>query len=177
MPRRMPSLGRYCQGMIRYRAACQASIILCKEKGLRLASDRSCPRVARQQQFEDLLNSLVCWRLKLICFKVYSTHWSCKGSSSTRAFPAQLKTWLSYKAYITLQMFELIVLNCCWVLFIQNHKFSHEIRFVNIQFMNEFITDIWIMILLNSLQYIHMPYFTTELNIMNSEHWILIYFQ
>ena len=36
----MPSLGRYCQGVIRYRVACQASadtsIILCKEKGLRL---------------------------------------------------------------------------------------------------------------------------------------------
>ena len=36
----MPSLDRYCQGVIRYRVACQASadtsIILCKEKGLRL---------------------------------------------------------------------------------------------------------------------------------------------
>ena len=95
------------------------------------ASDRSCPRVARQQQFEDLPNSLVCWWLKLIGFKVYSTHWSCEGSSSIRAFPAQLKTWLSYKAYITLQVFRLIVLSCCWVLFIRNHKFSHEIRFVN----------------------------------------------
>ena len=56
---------------------------------------RNCPRVACQQQFEDLLNSLVCWWLKLIGFKVYSTHWSCKGSSSTCAFPAQLKTLLS----------------------------------------------------------------------------------
>ena len=47
--------------------------------------------------------------------------------------------------------------------------------------MNEFITEIWIMILLISFQYnieyIHMPYFTTEFNIMNSENWILIYFQ
>ena len=42
--------------------------------------------------------------------------------------------------------------------------------------MNEFITKIWIIILLNSLQYIHLPYFTTEFNIMNSEHWILVYF-
>ena len=95
------------------------------------ASDRSCPRVARQQQFEDLLNSLVCWWLKLIGFKVYSTHWSCEGRSSIRAFPLQLKTWLSYKAYIALQVFGLIVLSCCWVLFIGNHKLSHEIRFVN----------------------------------------------
>ena len=41
------------------------------------ASDGSWPRVARQQQFEDLLNSSVCWWLKLIGFKIYSTHWSC----------------------------------------------------------------------------------------------------
>ena len=101
------------------------------EREEEIASNRSCPRVARQQQFEDLLNSLVCWWLKLIGFKVYSTHWSCEGSSSIRAFPAQLKTWLSYKAYIALQVFRLIVLSCCWVLFIRNHKFSHEIRFVN----------------------------------------------
>ena len=36
----MPSLGRYCQGVTRYRIACQASadtsIISCKEKGLTL---------------------------------------------------------------------------------------------------------------------------------------------
>ena len=40
---------------------------------------------------------------------------------------------------------------------------------MNIQFMIEFITEIWIMIHLNSLQYFHMPYFTIEFNIMNSE--------
>ena len=40
------------------------------------ASDGSCPRVA-PAEFEDLLNSLVCWWLKLIGFEIYSTHWSC----------------------------------------------------------------------------------------------------
>ena len=42
--------------------------------------------------------------LYLIGFKVYSTHWSCKGSSSVSIFPAQLKAGLSYKAYIALQL-------------------------------------------------------------------------
>ena len=53
------------------------------------AGDRSCPRIVRQLQFENLLNSLVCWWLKLIGFKVYSIHWSCEGSSTIRAFPVQ----------------------------------------------------------------------------------------
>ena len=75
-----------------------------------------CSRVARQQQYEGLLKSLVGWWLKLIGFKIFSTHWSCEGSSNTRSLSAQLKSWLNYKAYIALQVFRLIVLSCCWVL-------------------------------------------------------------
>ena len=97
------------------------------------ASNGCWPRVARQQQFEDLLNSSVCWWLKLIGFKIYSTHWSCEGSRNTCSLSVQLKSWLNYKAYIASQVFRLIVLSCCWVLFIRNHKISHEIRFVNSQ--------------------------------------------
>ena len=69
--------------------------------------------------------------LKLIGFKIHSTYWSCEGSSSICAFPELLKTWLSYKALIALQVFRLIVLSCCRVLFIQNHKLTNETRFVN----------------------------------------------
>ena len=100
------------------------------EREEKTASNRSCRRVASQQQFEDLLNSLVCWWLKLIGFKIYSTHWSCEGSRNTCSLSVQLKSWLNYKAYIALQVFRLIVLSCCWVLFIRSHKLSHEIRVV-----------------------------------------------
>ena len=104
-----------CQRQEHLRLGCSEALAG-NQRGEEKASDRSCPRVARQQQFKDLLNSLVCWWLKLIGCKVYSTHLSCEGSSSIRAFPAQLKIWLSYKAYIALQVFRLIVLSCCWVL-------------------------------------------------------------
>ena len=33
--------------------------------------------------------------------------------------------------------------------------------------MYQFTSEIWVMILLNSLQWIHIPYFTTEFNTMN----------
>ena len=59
------------------------------------ASNRSCPSVARQLQFEDLLHWFVLLMTKFIGFKVYSTHWSCKGSSCISTFPAQLKSWLN----------------------------------------------------------------------------------
>ena len=51
--------------------------------------------------------------IKLIGFKIYLTNWSCKGSSSTHTLLEQLKSWLTFKAYIALQVFRLIVLSCC----------------------------------------------------------------
>ena len=119
------------------------------------ASDRSCPCVACQQQFEDLLYSLVYWWLNLIGFKVYSTHWSCEGSSRIHAFPAQLKTWLSYKAYIALQVFRLIVLSCCEFIYLWIHIWIRKFIHMN-SYTHEFIysSHRWIHILRNS--YIHL---------------------
>ena len=83
----------------------------CWERGEETISYRSWTHVARQQKCEDLLNSLVCWWLKLIVFKICSTHWSCEGSSNPCSFSAQLKSWLNYKAYIPLQVLRLFVLS------------------------------------------------------------------
>ena len=69
------------------------------EREEKTASNRSCRRVASQQQFEDLLNSLVCWWLKFIGFKIYSTHWSCESSCNIHSLSAQFKSWFNYKAY------------------------------------------------------------------------------
>ena len=43
-------------------------------------------------------------------------------------------------------------------------------------FMYELTTEIWVMLILNSLQRVYMPYFTTEFITLNSEYWILILF-
>ena len=45
-----------------------------------------------------------------------------------------------------------------------------------IQFIHEYIREIWVMILLNPLQQIYVPYVTTEFNTINSEYWILLDF-
>ena len=45
------------------------------------ASYWSCPCIESQQQLEDLINSLVGWWFKLICFKIYSAHWSSKDTT------------------------------------------------------------------------------------------------
>ena len=54
-----------------------------KEKKKQLVKLKDAALALSQQQFEDLFNSLVGWWLwfGLICFKIYITNWSCKGSS------------------------------------------------------------------------------------------------
>ena len=84
----MPSLGRYCQGVIRYSIACPASedtsIILCKEQGLRLWIWSHCSAT------ETLLSHFMQVRSKLptqsaassICKICSAPRWSWESSST-----------------------------------------------------------------------------------------------
>ena len=144
--------------------------------GEKETSDKSCPSLARPPRFEDLLISLVGSWFEYIGFKIYSTHWDCKGHSSTHAFPAQLKSWLNYQAYKCLGWLYWTAYECFLyktIIFLRI-----QIReFIKILFVNEFIKEIGDMILLNLLKWIHIQCFTSEFNTMNSEYWILLDFQ
>ena len=88
----------------------------------------------------------------------------------------------------------MIVLSCCWVLYIRNHKFSHAIRFVNSQIFNSWMnslqkSELWFFLihdynvfichfsLLNSISLIQNIEFSSifsndEFIIMKSNSWI-----
>ena len=118
---------------------------------------------ARQKQFEDLWKSLVGLNLADdFNFKIYSNHWTREGHSSTCALPAQLKPWL-----------KLLNSKACkclsWLYWAAPESFICKT-------INSPMNSDTIIHKKYVHEWIHVAHFTTILNTMNSEYWIILDF-
>ena len=145
--------------------------------------------------------SPLCWCLHhtqalvvRVIFKPKPPHWVHRKQGSLPCFrgtfhcPTLLATTLPKTRPSMFGMFRNVSgrEDCCsayytklWIL----RSFQvHE--FIKNQFINDFTTEIWVMILWihkckfieHNIIFFSLAYFTTEFNIINSEYWILLYF-
>ena len=131
------------------------------------ASKRSCPRFVKfiglqmiKTWFQDLFNSLV-----LQMTQQYLRFPSCSWNLD----------WTIRLLIMQVDCIELLLSAFyakSWILlWIQKRELK------KIQFNHGFITEIQVMIILDSSKWIHITYSTTEFNTINSEYWIILDFQ